>query len=232
MRSHGLKALVLLGVAAGLLFPAAARAGAVLSAPAVISHAGDVGDTFDVLLVYTGPTISVKGIAFEITTTNTNITFTDARTNTATPYIFAGTSDFGPDIVTTTGQTLDASDITSASSGVSIVAGSYGLGHVTFNVAAQAGSGPFVLTLNVNGSSLSDQNGGNIPVTLSNGQITISSSTVPEPSLLVLVFSALCGLVAIRHRLAYRAYGSMVVYLRMKNLVPPASEPRGPQQKK
>ena len=27
-------------------------------------------------------------------------------------------------------------------------------------------------------------------------------------------------------------YGSMVVYLRMKNIVPPASEPRGPQQTK
>jgi uncharacterized damage-inducible protein DinB len=27
-------------------------------------------------------------------------------------------------------------------------------------------------------------------------------------------------------------YGSLVVYLRMKNIVPPASEPRGPQQKK
>jgi uncharacterized damage-inducible protein DinB len=40
------------------------------------------------------------------------------------------------------------------------------------------------------------------------------------------------GLLTLNYGHNNEIYGSMVVYLRMKNLVPPASEPRAPQQKK
>jgi uncharacterized damage-inducible protein DinB len=39
------------------------------------------------------------------------------------------------------------------------------------------------------------------------------------------------GLLTLNYGHNNEIYGSMVVYLRMKNLVPPASEPRGPQKK-
>src|ERR1700689_4926801 len=99
------KAALLLGAAA-LLLPAPARGSLVFSVPSVTANAGDVGDSFDVLLTYSGSPISVGGFAFEITTTDPDITFTDATTATATAYIFSGTSLFGPDIVTSSpGQT-------------------------------------------------------------------------------------------------------------------------------
>jgi hypothetical protein len=40
------------------------------------------------------------------------------------------------------------------------------------------------------------------------------------------------GLLSLNYGHNNEIYGSMVIYLRMKNIVPPASEPRGPQQKK
>ena len=183
----------LIATMAAILIPASSQAGAIITLPSVSANAGDVNDSFDVLLVYSGVPISAAGFAFEITTSDPDITFTDATTGTSTGYIFAGSSVFGPDIVTTPpGQTLDASDI----GGATLVTGSYGLGHVFYAVAANATPGTFAITLTVNGTSMSDPNATPISVSLSNGSITISS--VPEPSSLALVFSAICGIAALR----------------------------------
>jgi hypothetical protein len=105
---------------------------------------------------------------------------------------------FGPDIATgpnpLPGQTLDASDLDSLG-GVTLATGTYGLGHVTFDVASGAATGPFAVTLTEPGSSLSDADGNLIPITLSGGTITIGAiSSVPEPSSLGLVMIAVSGL--------------------------------------
>jgi len=197
-----MRTYLLAAAAALLVIPGSARASTIFSVPAVIANAGSTGNSFDVVLNYSGASpITVGGFAFEITTTNTDITFTGATTSTVPTYIFGANSLFGPNINTSTGQTLDASDLDSNPAGASLATGTYGLGHVTFDVANGAAAGPFAITLTELGSSLSDADGNSLPITLSNGTITINSvSSVPEPSSLALALSALCVLAALRKR--------------------------------
>src|SRR5579871_1548598 len=69
-----------------------ARADLVLSMTSASAGAGGSG-SFDVVLTDTGGNFNVAGFNFEITTSNTDVTFTDITINTvAAPYIFAGNS--------------------------------------------------------------------------------------------------------------------------------------------
>ena len=63
----------------------------------------------------------------------------------------------------------------------------FGLAHVTYSVDSGAPAGPVVVSLVPAGTSLSDNNGGPVSFTTSNGTITISTTSVPEPSSIVLV---------------------------------------------
>jgi hypothetical protein len=68
---------------------------------------------FDVLLTNTGPSSqNIAAFNFELTTVDTNITFTDVTTSTTTAaYIFSD-SLFGPDITTfTSAQSVEAGDL-------------------------------------------------------------------------------------------------------------------------
>jgi hypothetical protein len=168
--------------------------------------AGSTGNSFEVLLTNTlGPAASISGFFFEVTSSSSDVTFTDATTATVAPYIFGSDSLFGPDIIGfgSTATDLNASDLDAAGS-ISLAAGdSVGLGHVSFDVA----SGAATQTVNFDlagfpGTSLSDEAGNDIPIaTFTGGQFTIegASAPVPEPSTLILLFAAL-PLVLVRRR--------------------------------
>jgi len=201
-------------VAALFLLTLPARADLVLLATNSGATQGDTGDTLEVGLTNNGPSdVTIGGFSFGISVPSTSgITFTDVTTNTATPYIFAGTSLFGPDI-TNPGQTLPATDITASDitenpSGIDVASGStVGLGLVFFSVAANAA--PTSVSVNFDDypvSSLSDENGNNVSIdTFEGSAILVAPSTaaVPEPS----AAAALAGLVLaagtfVRHRRA------------------------------
>ncbi len=181
-----------------------------LSTPAA---PGSTGNSFDVLLSNTGPTsVTIGGFSFGITTTDTDVTFTDATTGTSvlTPYIFDGNSLFGPDIATNSGaQEVVASDYDADPVGATLGAGAVvGLGHVLYDVAPNATLGAFDLTLEAYPTtSFSDPNGNTVtPDTFTNGVGLIAPATsgVPEPGsgFLMLAGFLVAGLVA---RLRVRA---------------------------
>jgi hypothetical protein len=189
-----------------LLVPGAARADLVLNIQSVTVPAGSNGDTLDVTLTNTGPSsVTVGGFSFEISTPTPNINFTNATTATTAPYIFDGQSLFGPNIATTIGQKLDASDeFKVIGSGTTIGAGAIvGLGHAIFNVAAATPGGPITVSFTPGpATSLSTPAGANIPITtLNTGTITVIPTAVPEPSVTVLAgVAVLVGLGARRAR--------------------------------
>jgi hypothetical protein len=192
--------MLMAGMAAFLLCSVPARADLLaISIQSPISvNAGTSGNGFDVLLTnLSGPAVSIAAFTFEISTT-TDITFT--ATNTATvldPYIFSGNSLFGPIItVANTGQDLSASDLYSVpASSVTLGTGATaGLGRILFDVSSTAPSETVDVTLAAYpATSLSDDLLNNVPVArLNGGQINISAitSTVPEPSSLILLLTA------------------------------------------
>jgi hypothetical protein len=199
---HGLVAswswrTVLILAAAGLLVsaPLPARADLIVSVQSVTATAGTNGNSLEVDLQNTGAAVDIAGFTFELTVTSSSgVTFTgaDESTRLAT-YIFAGNSVFGPNINTTTGTTLDASDVAADGSTPLGTGSAVGLGEVFFNVAGSAPGGAVTVTLTeFPATSLAGPNANNIPIdTLNNGTITIMSSAVPEPSSLV---SAILGL--------------------------------------
>jgi hypothetical protein len=174
----------------------------VVSVQSVIVAAGSSGNGIDVDLTNTGPSsLTVAGFSFGISIANTDISFTDANTATAAPYIFAGNSLFGPDLTgPTSGQTLSTSDIFSIPGGsVTLNAGTtVGLGHVLFDVSAGAAGGSFPVDFQLfPTTSLSDQSGANIPITtLSSGSITIPAAAVPEPSAMLPLVFGVAGLLS------------------------------------
>jgi hypothetical protein len=168
--------------------------------------AGDSGDGFDVLLTnVSGPAVSIAAFTFEISTTSTDITFTDANTGTlAAPYIFSGNSLFGPDItVANTGQDLSAGDLFSVfASDITLGTGAtVALGHILFDVSTKAPTESVGVTLAAfPATSLSDDLLNNIPIsTLTGSQVNISggATIIPEPSSLILLLTAVplvwCG---------------------------------------
>ena len=181
--------------------------------------AGSDGDAFDVTLTNTGTgAVTVGSFAFELSVSSSLIDFTSATVSTsAAPYIFAGSSLFGPMISTlASGGTLDASDLTTSSTGVTIASGStVGLGHVFFNVSASAPTSAIPVEFTAfpvtNLSDASSPRPNNIPInSLTSGMIDIqATSVVPEPSMFT-IFSIGIGLVGVfqgtraAHRRVYR----------------------------
>jgi len=172
-----------------------ARAGTiVISAESVPASAG----AFDVFLTNeTSSAVNLNGFAFEVNVSSSQITLTDATINTTTyPYIFAGNSLFGPDIllgISNGGQTLGASDAYALTpADVSVAAGaSVGLGNVTFSVGAGFNTPATVSFTGFPSTSLSD-NDTNVPVGgFVNGTISPSSMTIPEPATLTLATTCL-----------------------------------------
>jgi hypothetical protein len=171
--------------AAGLLLCAApARADISLSIRPVSAAPGATG-TFDVLLANTGvSSVNIAGFSFELSTTNTDITFGDVTTSTVTaPYIFTN-SDYGPNIWVTTGaQIVTASDLDGTPGGDNFAPGIYGLGLVSFTVSPGAVGGE-TATVNFDAypaTSFADGsiNANNIPFSSTPGTITVTST--PEP---------------------------------------------------
>ena len=159
--------------------------------------AGSTGNTFDVTLTNSsGASASIGAFFFEVTSSSSDITFTDATVDTADPYIFGADSLFGPDIVGSnsgtdiSGSDLDLAGDFSLDPGVTV-----GLGHVSFDVASGAATQTVSFDLvGFPGTSLSDEFGTNIPIgTLNGGQFQIigAVASAPEPSSLLLLFSAI-----------------------------------------
>jgi hypothetical protein len=174
--------------------------------PATLSaHAGDVGDSFDVLFTNHGPdALLVAAFDFEVSVADTDITLTGADFSTnSSPYIFAGDSSdqinsFPLTYVNVDGyspQILDASDLTNDSAGATVAPGaSADLGRVLFNVANPAQTGSFAVTFTgevtnvAHANNLANTDFVGITVDSFSGA-TISVSSVPEPSSLLAAFA-------------------------------------------
>jgi hypothetical protein len=171
-----------------LLLSVPAKADIVLSLESVTGAPGSTG-TFDVLLTNTGPSSqNIAAFNFELTTPDTNITFTDVTTSTTTAtYIFPD-SFFGPDITTIAGgQTVEAGDVDATFNGTDVAAGAtYGIGNVSYAINPGASNGEIaeVDFAAFTDTSLVDSLFNNVGFSSESGTITVqtSSTTVPEPS--------------------------------------------------
>jgi hypothetical protein len=206
---HGLNIVLAAGIVIGLLATAPAKANLIIAVQSVTAGPGN--GAFDVTLTNSGPTAaSIAGFNFNLSTTDTAISFTDATTATTTAaYIFPAASSFdtlffGGDLLPSppnSGQNFNGNvpsdqnvDASFNPLNVSVAAGAtVGLGHVMFHIANGATPGGFAITLgavpsqtNLNdasGSAPKDPNGTPIPINLMSGTLTISA--VPEPALFV-----------------------------------------------
>lgn len=203
--SHFMNRLIT-GFAFCILSSASSSASVVFSAGSVTVPAGSSMDSLDVYLTNFGSSALAIGgfsFSFSLSVANANITFTDVNTSTTVAYIFSGNSLFGPDLSgPNSGQTVTASDVvftpftgTTVSPG-----GTVGLGHVVFNVSANATAGAFAVSLApFPRTTLSDAQGNNVNVdALSPGEITIT--TVPEPSSFFMLLSLTATLFRCRLR--------------------------------
>lgn len=161
------------------------HASLILSAGSVNVLAGSTGNTIDISLTNTGPaSLVIGGFSLQVSVSGTAVTFNSVSDATASPYIFAGHSAFGPDIATNvSGQMASASDLFDVPlSGTTVDAGTtFGLADIIFSVAPQTPPGTYPVTIGVfPSSSISDPGGNNISInSLTTGQITITG--VPEP---------------------------------------------------
>jgi len=166
-----------------------ADAGLIVLAPAITGTVGSTG-TFDIVFQNTGAaSVPIGGFSFGISTSNPGITFTSATISTVAPYVFGVDSLFGPNIATSTGTSLVASDFPLSVPAVAVASGAtVGLGDVTYSIAGAAATGLFTITLSPAVTSLSDGVGASIPIdTLTNGTLTVTAAAVPEPASLGLV---------------------------------------------
>jgi hypothetical protein len=182
----------LIATCIALLATGPARADLVISAQQVTSDPGATGVSLDVTLTNTGPSsVGIGAFTFELTVGSTDITFTGVTTATAAPYIFDGLGLIGPDIAVPgfTGQDIMASDLFSVfGSGATLGAGvTVGLGHLVFDVSGNASGVYPILLAAFPGTTLSDFDGNDVPITsLANGSVTTVRS-VPEPSAMLLL---------------------------------------------
>ncbi len=177
---HGATAVV------AMLLSVPARADMVFSIESVTGAPGSTG-TFDVLLTNTGPSDqNIAAFNFELTTSDTNITFTDVTTSTTTATYIFPSSAFGPDITTfAIDQSVEAGDVDDTLLGTDIAAGAtYGLGNVSYSIDPGALNGEVagIDFVAYPQTSLTDSDGNNVSFTANSGTITVQTSTVPEPS--------------------------------------------------
>ena len=158
----------------------------------VSANPGSVGNAVDVTLTNdSGSAISIAGFAFQITAGSTDIRFTDVNYDTTDPYVFAGNSLLGPDIILSGSgsATVSASDLYTGTGGATVFAGAtVGLGHVLFDVVDNPNSPITVTISDYPDTSLTGSDGGNIPFTTKGGTINIGGNVniVPEPSSMLL----------------------------------------------
>jgi hypothetical protein len=191
----------------------AARADLVFSMTPGSAGAGGSG-SFDVVLTDTGGGFNVAGFNFEITTSNTDVTFTDITINTvAAPYVFAGDSLLAAPVTgsilenpPSTAQDAQAGDVTADFTAVAIADGDeVGLGHVLFTIAPGSSPGPVSIDFG-SATSLSDDLGNPIEFDSSGGTLTITGGTVatPEPAMTGVLGLALAGIVLVRRKMQLR----------------------------
>jgi hypothetical protein len=185
-----------------------ARADLVFSMTPGSASAGGSG-SFDVVLTDTGGDFNVAGFNFEVTTSDTDVIFTDITINTvAAPYIFAGDSLLAAPVTgsilenpPSTAQDAQAGDVTADFTNKAIADGDeVGLGHVLFTIAPGASPGPVSIDFG-SATSLSDAEGDLIAFDNSGGTLTITGGTVvtPEPAMTgVLGLALIIGLISRR----------------------------------
>jgi hypothetical protein len=136
---------------------------------------------------------SIGGFAIDlIVAAGSGITFTGADDATSATYIFSGNSlGFQSTVAPTE---VEANDLAS-SGGTLLTPGGppVGLAHIDFSAAPDTPPGmiPVTLISYQAGTSISDASGNNLAFTIVNGQITVGSSAVPEPSSIALAGTAL-----------------------------------------
>jgi hypothetical protein len=179
-------------------------AGLVIQAPHVVAAPGSSG-SFDVLLVNTNP---AGGASHDVAADTLglslvgplSLTFTGVSIDTvAAPYIYVTsgtTAGGGPLSLDTFPNTqFTASDSEFAAPGFRTVnpGDVFGLAHVSFAISPSSPLGTDTIAFVSPTTSLSDQNGNIIPVSLVSG--SISTSAIPEPSALTeAATAALIGL--------------------------------------
>ena len=161
-------------------------------------NAGSTGNSFDVLLRNTsGSAVSIEAFFFEVLSSSSDITFTDATTASGTSYIFGADSLFGPDIIGpgSAATDLNASDLDLLGSIALDAGATVGLGHVLFDVSPTAPTQDVSFNLaGFPGTSLADDFGNDIPIqNLIGGQLGINgaAAAIPEPSSLPLLATGL-----------------------------------------
>ena len=178
------------------------RADLVIEAPNLTVAPGSSG-SFDVLITSTGGTFAVASDIVELSLTGlSGVSFTGVSIATVTPYIYGGNS------ATTQGSTFtfstfpgtqfEALDFLYPSGAQTISSGGYlrpGERPVFGRRRCDAGaSGSLAFGPD---TSLADASGNNVSFTAQNGSITISTSSIPEPSTVILLAIG-CAAVALR----------------------------------
>jgi hypothetical protein len=177
------------------------RADLVVGIAAGIATPGSSANSFDVTLTNTGMSAAdIAGFSFEITTSSSDVNFSDVNTSTQSAlYIFGANSEFGPDITLGAGgNTVSAADnYAIANEGATLVSGqTLDLGHVLFGLDLAAPQTPIPLTFSLYpATGVNDPDGSefqNVSIP-SPGALTISVGelVVPEPAS---VFLGLQGL--------------------------------------
>jgi len=217
VRPHRLSPLGAMAAAVVLLgaigHPITARAGSLVVEVVPVNTNVTAGSAGTLELDLLNPSsntqsFNVAGFQFELQVPGgSGVLFTNATTSTtAESYIFAGNSiansHLGGSLLISalppsgTSDLLGADTVMTPGSYTTLNPGnSFGLGLISFTVSASAASGivpvsiiPFDINTAPSGTLISDNNGGSIPFSTSDGTITVQAGTtvVPEPSTLML----------------------------------------------
>jgi hypothetical protein len=191
---------VLVSKAAGLaglglvLSGAATPANAQLTLVApTFSVAAGANSSFDVLITNNSTqTYDLGGFSLDLSVGGSNVAFTgDSMATIADPYVFAGDSfdvafSLPFDSAAFPGNTIAPSDLANGlDAGTTISPGAtFGLANVSFSVDPGAAPGGRSLIFGDIGglTSLSDELGGAIPLTVIDGAINVAAATTPTPA--------------------------------------------------
>ncbi len=203
----------LLGIPVALSLCAISAHGAmVVSVSSVSVAAGTNGAALNINIQNTGPSSqNIDAFSLGVSVGDNHITFTSANISTSLVYLFNADSLFGPTISTIpppNGQAVLASDVSLSSGNTMASSTTLGLAHLLFNVAANTSAGAIAVTISPNCNtanactSLSNLAGANVPFTVTNGTITVTTSSTPEPSTFLLGLAGLPLLALLRKRIA------------------------------